>query len=460
MKLKQLTPLLMIPILSMFLTSCKKEETAVTYTNMPEVTAKYSNQEIVEFNNRRNQNQANRYENLVIPTGKLLDTPANMPTSLFYDSGIQIPYPKDGVKGIYLTADIIANKEKFQETIDFIKESGLNSVVIDFKDDSGQIITSVNSPNPLVMENVVNLVDLKSAIQKLEEYQIYPIARIVTFKDIFLATDHPELSFHSRSTGEIWADGNGAKFINPFLKKVWQYNIDVAIEAAKLGFKEIQYDYVRFPEGFETFADDLEFDKGDYTEYTKVENLEVEGEERVAAINDFLIETKEQLAPYGVKVGADVFGITAVTSGMTETTGIGQDFPKMAEVLDVISSMIYPSHWGLEFFGLTYPDMQPYNLVDEYMYSEENALKNVQNRVISRPWLQDFTHWDGIPGTFQEYGPLQVQDQINALAKHNIHEFLLWNANGDYSYGVEYATTSTSAAAPQGANEMPSEDGE
>ncbi len=442
--MKSVKPGAILLLLMLILTACQKQEPAQpTYQTLPQVQAKYTADEIADFNNRRSQGKTNRYEGIKIEDGRILVTPTNLPKALFYDSGINIAYPKNGVKGIYLSPEIIADETKFQNVIAMMKRNGLNAAVIDFKDDYGQIVTQIDTDNAMVKENIVQVADLKAALKTLEANQIYPIARIVTFKDNMMSDKHPELSFHSRETGSIWSDGNGSQFINPYLEEVWKYNIEVSIAAAKMGFKEIQYDYVRFPEGFETFAEDLRFDKGNYSNYVSASGNKIEGEDRVAAITDFLKLAKEQLAPYGVKVGADVFGITAVTSGQTETTGIGQDFAKMAEQLDVISSMIYPSHWGTAFFGIELPDLHPYELVDEYMFSEEQVLKNVQNKVISRPWIQDFTDSSKPVGTYQEYGTLQVQAQINALAKHNIHEFLLWNANGDYSEGIDVSGNNT-----------------
>ena len=443
--MKRLKLGVMVTVALTLLAACQSQPSqTTTYQTLPEVTAKYNADDLATFNNRRSQGQTNRYENLTIPAGKLLNTPENLPKTLFYDSGININYPKDGVKGIYLTAEIAGNPTKLKEMIDYLKRNKLNSVVIDFKDDYGQIVTPINSQNNLVMDNVVKIADLKEAVKTLAANNIYPIARIVTFKDNLLAQERPDLSFHDKASNQIWMDGNGAKFINPYLEEVWRYNVDVAIEAAKIGFKEIQFDYVRFPEGFETFADDLKFDKGSYANYVGAQGDKVEGQDRVAAILDFLNYAKEGLAPYGVKVGADVFGITAVTSGKSETTGIGQDFPKMAETLDVISSMVYPSHWGNAFFGIEFPDLHPYDVIDEYMYSEKSVLKGIPTTVTSRPWLQDFTDYSKAEGTFQEYSTEQVQDQIDALAKHNIHEFLLWNANGQYSEGLDVTGGTTS----------------
>lgn len=347
-------------------------------------------------------------------------------------------FPEEGVKGLYITTDNLLDDEYFNYIIDYIDQTALNAVVIDFKDDYGQIIPQIESDNPLVENSVIGLVDLQEKLKIFEEKGIYPIARIVTFKDYMLANLRPDLSFTDVETGELWSADTGSLFINPFSQEVWDYNIEVAIAAAKMGFKDIQFDYVRFPEGFHDFADTLEYDIGDYASYV-TEDEETEGGERVMAITDFLEYARDQLAPYGVQVSADVFGYTAVAGDAPDVRGIGQNFSQMAEHLDVISSMIYPSHWDNGFFGIDYPDLNPFDAIDEYMYSEDQALADVSNQIVTRPWLQDFTAWYKTPGTFQEYGADQVQAQIVALKQHGVHEFLLWNASGDYSEGVDYA---------------------
>ncbi|UUX34517.1 putative glycoside hydrolase [Fundicoccus culcitae] len=433
----------LLAISTLILSACNQETKETTeptsqYYTLPQITAQYDAQEVQDFNSRRNQGQTNRYENLVIPNQLILRQPDNLPSSLFYDSGIEIAYPADGVKGIYLTAENVANAEDFNYLVDFVNRTDLNAMVIDFKDDYGNIISVNESDNPTVQSNTSAYLDYKEVLKVLEENNIYPIARIVTFKDHLYATEFPEHSFHDVYTGEIWEDGNGARFINPFSQEVWDYTLDIAIEAAKMGFKDIQFDYVRFPEGFESFEDTLDYDLGRFSAYQS-DDPENYGEERVIAITQFLAYAKEQLAPYGVDVSADVFGYTAVAGNSPDVRGIGQNFARMAEEVDAISAMIYPSHWGTEFFGILYPDLNPFETIDEYMYSEESALANVQNDVISRPWIQDFTDMYSNPdGAWQYYGVEEVQEQVDALTKHGVNEFLLWNAAGVYTEGVDY----------------------
>lgn len=420
----------------------KDQATQAEDYSMPELKPTYSNDEVVAFNNKLNQGKANQYEGLKPYNKPILTAPEELPSSLFYDSGIQIPYPKEGVKGIYLPQSVFGDPEQFKQLIDYIDQTALNAVVIDFKDDYGNILSDVDTKNELIQKHVTGNVDYKQILKELEKHQIYPIARIVTFKDNRLSDDKPDLSFKDSQTGEIWQDGNGSQFINPFLKDVWDYNVQVAIEAAKLGFKEVQFDYVRFPEGFETFASQLTYDLGDFAAYV-TDDPDKFGQERVYAINGYLEYAKDQLAPYGADISADVFGYTAIAQNSADVRGIGQDFKDMAERVDVISSMIYPSHWGPGFFGIAYPDLEPYNLVNQYIYSEKLLLDTVSNPVVTRPWLQDFTSYGMPAGTFQEYGPTQVQQQIVALEENGVHEFLLWNANGTYTQGVDYAPESS-----------------
>lgn len=417
------------------LASCQQtntaEEVTPQYFTLPEVNPKYDSNTLTEFHNRVATNDTNRYEGLVISNKPLLSQPDQLPSSLFYDSGISIPYPEDGVKGVYLTAENVANEEYFNYIVNYINETDLNAVVIDFKDDWGNIIPPIESDNENVNQNVVGSVDYAEILKVLEENNIYPIARIVTFKDNLLAEARPDLSFLDTTTGETWTDGNGSKFINPFSQEAWDYVLTVAEEAAKLGFKDIQFDYIRFPEGFETFHTQLDYEVGDYAVFES-DVPEEQGYERVAAINDFLTYADTRLTPYGVDISADIFGYTAVAGDAPDVRGIGQNFAQMAERVDVVSSMIYPSHWSEGFFGFDVPDYYPYEFTVAYINEELYVLKDVQNNVVSRPWLQDFT-------MFMTYGPQEVQVQINALAENGIHEFLLWNASGEYTQGVNYA---------------------
>lgn len=407
------------------------------YAVMPEVSYSHDQEAVLDFQNRLAIDQTEQYEGLDIPQQPLLQEPEHLPQALYYDSGIHITYPEDGVKGVYLTAANVGDPEYLDYIINYINQTELNAVVIDFKDDWGHIIPANESDHPWVQENTIEQVDYRAVLEKLEAHQIYPIARIVAFKDNLLSDQHPELSFVQASTGELWADGNGSQFINPFLFEVWDYTVQVSIEAAKMGFKDIQFDYVRFPEGFYEFGDSLNYTIGDYAVYL-TDDPDAQGYERTAAINDFLRYAREQLSPYGVDVSADIFGYTTVAGNTFDVRGIGQNIAQMAEHVDVISAMIYPSHWSPGFFGLSAPDLYPFEVVNAYMFEEKDVTSTSQNDVRTRPWLQDFTYAYG-HSLYKEYTAADVQAQINALYYHGVHEYLLWNAGGYYTEGVDYA---------------------
>lgn len=343
-----------------------------------------------------------------------------------YETNFTFNYP-DAVRGIYLTGNS-AGGQKFDKLLNYVEKTELNAMVIDIKDDWGNITYTPEDPDSPYADIAKNYIsEPVEMLSKLEEKKVYPIARVVVFKDSVLSKQKPEWSFVDN--GETWKNGRGESFVNPFMKEVWDYNIGVAIEAAKMGFQEIQFDYVRFPEGFENREDSLTYSMGEYkgtsTNHTQ---------KRVQAVTDFVAYAREKLKPYDVKVSVDIFGYAAT---LPEAPGIGQNFSKISENVDVISSMIYPSHWT-SYFGITKPDLEPYKLVSAYAKLEKEKLGELKTPPTSRPWLQDFTAAYLGKGNYLKYGKSEVQAQIDALNKNGINEYLLWNAANNYTQGVDY----------------------
>lgn len=345
-----------------------------------------------------------------------------------YQSGVDIAYPEEGVKGIFVTA-FSAGGDRMQGLTELINDTELNSMVIDVKEDIGDIMMPLDVDNEIAQSHMNDYVNPEELMTTMEENEIYPIARIVVFKDSRLAMDRPDLSYQN-SDGTVWQNGSGESFVNPFLKEVWDYNVDIAIEAAKLGFKEIQFDYVRFPESFETLSADLTYNLG---EYGDTETDEVQ--QRVNAVTDFVAYANEQLKSYDVDVSVDVFAYAAT---QREAPGIGQNFSQIANNVDIISSMIYPSHWGAGAFDFATPDTEPYAVIDEYMKVENEVLGKLEDPPKSRPWIQDFTASYLGPGNYINYGAAEVEAQIQALKDNGVEEYLLWNAQNTYSEGTEY----------------------
>jgi len=352
-------------------------------------------------------------------------------------------YP-DAVRGIYVTAHS-AGGERLTELVGLIDSTDLNTMVIDIKDDYGYL--TFQSDGMLAPYSKPIIKDPKALLDTLEKHKIYPIARIVVFKDSVYANLHPEASFIDQ--GKVWKNGRGEAFVNPFVKEVWQHNLEIAKEAVRMGFQEVQFDYVRFPEGFEKREATLQYTMGDYKNRPQqMENLTVSTEPvpaeeqkddgvkaRVNAVTDFVTYARKELEPLGVKISVDIFGYTAT---LPEAPGIGQNFTEISEQVDVISSMIYPSHWSHGYFNITKPDLKPYQLVQEYAKMEKEKMGKMKNPPISRPWIQDFTAtWLG-KGNYIQYGKKEVEAQIKALNEGGIKEFLLWNAANRYTKNVDY----------------------
>jgi hypothetical protein len=325
------------------------------------------------------------------------------------------------IKGIYVTAHS-AGGARMESLLKLVDDTELNSMVIDIKDDNGFITYPTTTPElQEVGASKKYIRDINSLMVTLKKHNIYPIARIVVFKDTALARKQPELSFLHQD-GTIWKNGRGESFVNPYRKEVWDYNIAVAKEAAKLGFKEIQFDYVRFPEGFDNKAATLTYSKTDQS--------------RVDTVANFVKYAREQLEPLGVRVSVDIFGYAA---SVPTAEGIGQDFVKISNDVHVISPMVYPSHYSTGWFKQKDPDLSPYETIKGAMLDTHKKLDPiVELKPIIRPWIQDFTaSWLGA-GHYMKYGKAEVEAQIKALQDTGIKEYLLWNAGNKYSPDVDY----------------------
>ncbi|TJY41387.1 GTP-binding protein [Cohnella pontilimi] len=325
------------------------------------------------------------------------------------------------VKGIYVTAHS-AGGSRFASLLDLVDKTALNAMVIDFKDDDGYITYKTTNPELLKLGTTQPYVkDMPNLVKTLQEHKVYPIARIVVFKDTVLARKHKELSYLNPD-GSVWKNPKGHSFVNPYRKEVWDYNVALAKEAAKLGFKEIQFDYVRFPEGFEKKADHLTFTKTDKS--------------RVDVVAGFVEYARKELEPLGVRVSVDIFGYAA---SVPAAEGIGQDFVKISSQVNVICPMIYPSHYSTGWFKQKDPDKAPYATIKGAMDDTHKKLNPLGDaKPIIRPWIQDFTaSWLG-KGHYAVYGAAEVNAQIKALRDSGVEEYLLWNAGNKYSSGVNF----------------------
>jgi hypothetical protein len=321
--------------------------------------------------------------------------------------------PKIDVKGIFVTGNT-AQSERMDEMIALIDETALNAIVIDVKDDVGYLLFSSVAAakyNPNANDKVY-IDDIKAFVAKLKEHDIYLIARIVSFKSPFYAQNHPDRAIVYKDSGKLYTDSDRLPWVSPHDRIMWEYNVEIAKEAAELGFNEIQFDYVRFPAIGNPEAINYRNDTD---------------ESQTATIQNFLKYAYEELKPYEVYISADVFGWAATATG---GIGIGQHWEAVSNVVDYISPMMYPSHYGPNTFGLPVPDAFPYETIDRSVKDAIDRNKNLYTPAGIRPWLQDFTAtW--VEG-YIPYRTKEVKAQIEALKDNGINEYLVWNAGNYY----------------------------
>ncbi len=319
------------------------------------------------------------------------------------------------VKGIYVSGPV-AGIEKMDELIALVDETELNAMVIDIKNDEGRITYKMQSETVLAIESGIRYIrDIEELVQKCKEKDIYLIARVVAFKDPYLAQKRPELAVKKKN-GEVFKDKSGLAWVNPYEKEVWDYLIEVSKEAAKVGFDEIQFDYIRF-------STDLKSDELDF-------GPEAENKSKTQIISEFTRYACEALDEMGVYVSADVYG--TIIDNKVDQEIVGQNYVEMASYLDYICPMVYPSHYGNGVYGIAIPDAEPYKTVNAAMNAAAKELSVLpeEERAINRVWIQSFTAiW--VNGHIT-YGPEQIREQIKGAYDAGYEEWILWNASIKY----------------------------
>jgi len=311
--------------------------------------------------------------------------------------------------------DSAEKANKFERIVGIAAATEINGLVINVKDDNGFITyeSNVEIVQDMNKDTPVPIKDIHKMLKVLKEYDIYTIGRIVAFKDKNFAVKNPDHSIQLKSGG-TWLDPNsgGIPWINPFDQYVWDYNVAIAKEASLVGFDEIQFDYVRFPDGAKTYNPITEFPGRN-------------GRDKDEAIADFLEYSRKELEPYNVNLGADVFGlITRTWDDYPED--IGQTWILIGEHVDNICPMVYPSHYSTGWYNLENPNAYPYLVVKGAMEEAIEKNSSMEKPPVVRPWIQDFD-WAGIV-----YGPDKVRDQIIAAKELGIFEYMIWNPSNVY----------------------------
>jgi len=330
------------------------------------------------------------------------------------------------VRGIYISGPMSGSTDLFNAILDSAEGTEINTVVIDFKDDQGRITCQIDTPVVTEIEACRPYVkDINGLIASLKERGLYVIARVVAFRDPYLAEKKPEWSLHV-GDGSLYRDKQGMAWVDPYRQEVWDYLVEVCTAAKEAGFDEIQFDYIRF--STEGTMKNVVFDE----EVTK-------GRSKTDVITEFVKYAYENLASQGLFVSADVFG--TIIGSEIDADAVGQDYTEMAKYLDYICPMIYPSHYGPGNFGIEYPDTKPYETVLEALKKSRKVLEeaadadgHVSRQATVRPWLQDFTASYLGEGKYIQYGYNEVMQQIKAVQDAGYDEWMLWSAANKYHF--------------------------
>jgi hypothetical protein len=347
---------------------------------------------------------------------KLVDGPGKAPASSAQPAissskraaPVALPQPRPlpaEVRGVHVTAALASIPGRLEQYMR-LRSAGLNTIELDVKDENGEL-GFVPSSVPLARKVGAAMAYYKprQAVKLARKHGLYLIGRVVVFEDPKLSAGRSDLAIQ-RPDGSVWTTSTGLGWTNPYDRRVWDYNVSIAEVAARAGFDEIQFDYVRFPS-------DGDVDGAVYPRKTATPMGWV--------IPQFLQYASKRLKKLGVRVSADVFGLSA-----TRDLGIGQIPRRISRYLDAIYPMVYPSHYNPGEYGIAEPNAQPGETVFTSLRHFRRELRGRDTEII--PWLQDFSI--GRP-----YGPNEVRAQIESARLQDSRGYMLWNASGVYTDG-------------------------
>ena len=347
-------------------------------------------------------------------------------------AGDSLPTPKaplvprpTTLRGLYVNR-WAALGDRMWQLIEVAKTTEVNALVIDVKDDRGLVL--YRSRVPLAREigadttKPMRATRVRAVLDTMRAHGIYPIARIVVVKDPLLASKKLDWSIKRRAAPDSsWLDKNGKPWLDANQPGVWDYAADLADEAVALGFSEVQFDYVRFPDE-KRLVSEAVFPLA-------------QGRVRAQVIRDQLGRLRKRVAAAGVPMTIDVFGLT-----MSDTTdmGIGQRWEMFIDQADVVLPMTYPSHYAPGSYGIALPNAHPYEIIGHALRDAKRRTAGIAGAARIVPWYQDFTL--GPP----RYGAAQVRAQIRAGHDAGFDEWLLWNPGSRYTVGALAPTSSDS----------------
>ena len=306
-----------------------------------------------------------------------------------------------GVRGVYLNGYHMTNNSKLEIINNILDNTNVNSLVIDVKTDNGHILFDSVNELAVEMSNVRSKYNSERLNTLKDKNDLYLIGRVVVFQDPLFAKNYPNEAVFDSYRNNIYSQ-DGQYFIDPGSEKARNYVINIAKEACELGFDEIQFDYIRYPDSnykYMVFKDENTYDN------------------RIKNINSFLMVAKKEINSLGCFVSADVFGfiLTNKFDG-----GIGQNLETIIENVDFLSPMVYPSHYSKGSFGYQNPNRNPYGVITSAL---DDALDRGVEEIKLRPFLQGFWHSDA-----------EVQENIRAAEDKSL-DWIIWNVSSSYNLG-------------------------
>jgi hypothetical protein len=307
------------------------------------------------------------------------------------------------VKGLRVFYDVAGDDAQFAEILRIAETTAVNALVFDTKEEKGRVLYDSQVPFARESGAVDIKYDVEEVLRLAKEHDLYTITRIVTFQDPYASVSNPDAAVKDSEDGGNWTNVQGLGWMDATNRDSWQYPIDLAIEACRLGFDEIQFDYVRFPTDGDVST----------TVYSLGDDLDADT--RVETIAAFLSEAREQIHEEGCAVSADLF---AIVLSVYDDQGMGQRVEDLSWTVDAISPMIYPSHYGRGWLNLANPNDYPAEVVGQAL---EAGMPRLEGGALMRPWLQAFS-WTAD----------QMLESI-ATAEESTNGWLLWNSTSEFN---------------------------
>ena len=313
------------------------------------------------------------------------------------------------VRGLYVNRFAGQSAKRMRKLIAIADSTEVNGLVIDVKDEFG---LNISSSDPLLQKNAGKagvIPNIRQLLDTLKAHDIVAIARIVTFKDSVAARANPDHVIR-KPDGTPWRDKQGLTWVNPYDEEIWEYDIRVAEEAVKLGFGEVQFDYIRFPEPYKSLPPQVFPNQ--------------KGRSKPDVLAQFLKTANARIDKLGARTTADIFGLVTTVGGALE---IGQEWEKVSPAVDVVLPMTYPSHYPHGAFNLPKPNAEPYKVqLTAISRARQRDAKLGLTGERVRPWIQAFSL--GQP----KYDAAHVKEQMRGIYDAGYNGWVWWHPGSVY----------------------------